>query len=51
MSKISQYFTFVYDPGTFPIKHFTAVVNSALWYAEAVFLVVCDPSMNELWAT
>ncbi len=20
-------------------------------YAEAVFLVVCDPSMNELWAT
>ncbi len=20
-------------------------------YTEAVFLIVCDPSMNELWAT
>ncbi len=32
-------------------KHLMSVINSEPWEAEAVFLVVCDPSMNELWAT
>jgi hypothetical protein len=29
-------------------EHLTAVINSEPWEAEAVFLVVCDPSMNKL---
>ncbi len=33
------------------INLFTSVIYDCLYYAKAIFLVVCDPSMNELWAT
>ncbi len=35
-------------PGAIVINLFTSVIYECLYYAEAIFLVVCDPSMNEL---
>ncbi len=31
--------------------NFLFIIRKALTCPEAVFLVMCDPSMNELWAT
>jgi hypothetical protein len=35
------------------VFHFSKLLPypQTLYYSEAVFLIVCDPSMNELWET